>query len=98
MTSLFIVAYTILLFPTYLQRDLHLSPALVALPVVLQNATIFASSLLWGFVTERLGRRWAMIIPAIRRVCDNAVLGARPLGPDPLRLLCPGSRRQARPR
>jgi hypothetical protein len=41
MTSLFIVAYMILVFPTYLQRDLHLSPALVALPVMLQNAAIF---------------------------------------------------------
>ena len=74
MTSLFIVAYTILLFPTYLQRDLHLSPALVALPVMLQNVAVFLSSLLWGFVAERLGRRWAMIIPAIVGVRDNAVL------------------------
>jgi SHS family lactate transporter-like MFS transporter len=64
MASLFIVAYTILLFPTYLQRGLHLSPARVALPVMLQNAVVFSSSLLWGFVADRFGRRWAMIIPA----------------------------------
>jgi SHS family lactate transporter-like MFS transporter len=65
MTSLFIVAYTILMFPTYLQRDLHLSPGLVALPIMLQNVAVFSSSLLWGFVADRFGRLWALIIPAI---------------------------------
>ena len=36
----------------------------MALPVMLQNVAIFLSSLLWGFVAERFGRRWSMIIPA----------------------------------
>ena len=36
------------LFPSYLQKDLHLSPGLVALPILLQNAVLFVSSLGWG--------------------------------------------------
>ena len=38
MASAFIVGYSIGgMFPTYLQKDLQLSPALVALPVMLQS-------------------------------------------------------------
>jgi len=36
------------LFPTYLTKDLHLSPALVGLPLILTNATTFVASFLWG--------------------------------------------------
>jgi SHS family lactate transporter-like MFS transporter len=52
------------LFATHLQLDLHLSPALVALPIALANAAWFLSSLFWGWLGELIGRRWAMIIPA----------------------------------
>src|SRR5215471_1257753 len=43
MASAFVVGYSILaLFPTYLQKDLGLNAALVALPVFLQNFGVFS--------------------------------------------------------
>ncbi|MBV9826497.1 MAG: MFS transporter, partial [Alphaproteobacteria bacterium] len=66
MASGFVNNYSVVaLFPSYLQKDLHLSPALVALPVTLQNAAFFLASLGWGMISDRLGRRWAVMIPAI---------------------------------
>jgi MFS transporter, SHS family, lactate transporter len=66
MASGFVNNYSVVaLFPSYLQKDLHLSPGLVALPVTLQSAVFFISSLGWGLVSDRLGRRWAVMIPAI---------------------------------
>src|SRR6201998_2132207 len=52
------------LFATHLQLDLHLSPALVALPIALANTCFFLSSLFWGWLAERIGRRWGIIITA----------------------------------
>jgi len=66
MASAFVVGYSILaLFPTHLQKDLNLSPGLVALPVLLQNAMFFLSGPLWGWLADRVGRRVAIIIPAV---------------------------------
>jgi SHS family lactate transporter-like MFS transporter len=66
MASAFVVGYSIGgMFPSYLQRDLHLSPGFVALPVLLQSLVFFLSAALWGFVADRVGRRWAILIPAI---------------------------------
>ena len=66
MASGFVVGYSIGgLFPTYLQKDLHLSPGLVALPIMLQSVLFFVSGSAWGWVADRVGRRWAMILPAI---------------------------------
>jgi SHS family lactate transporter-like MFS transporter len=66
MASAFVTGYSILaLFPTHLQKDLALSPGLVALPVLLQNLVFFLSSPLWGWMADRIGRRWAIIIPAL---------------------------------
>jgi SHS family lactate transporter-like MFS transporter len=66
MSSAFILGYSIGgLFPTYLQKELHLSPGLVALPVMLQSVVFFLSGSLWGFAADRIGRRWAIIIPAL---------------------------------
>jgi len=66
MASAFVVGYSILaLFPTHLQKDLGLSAGLVALPVLLQNLVFFASGPLWGWAADRIGRRWAIIIPAL---------------------------------
>jgi MFS transporter, SHS family, lactate transporter len=65
MTSAFINNYSVVaLFPSYLQKELHLSPGLVALPVTLQNALFFLASLCWGWISDRFGRRWAVMIPA----------------------------------
>ncbi len=66
MASAFVVGYSILaLFPTYLQKDLGLSSGLVALPVLLQNLVFFLSGLFWGWAADRIGRRWAIVIPAL---------------------------------
>ena len=66
MASSFVVAYSITaMFATYLQKDLQLSPTLVALPVMLMSIGQFASGVGWGWVADRLGRRWAMILPAL---------------------------------
>src|SRR3954454_8375769 len=65
MASAFVIYYAnYALFATHLQLDLHLSPALVALPIALANACFFLSSLFWGWLAERIGRLWAIIIPA----------------------------------
>jgi SHS family lactate transporter-like MFS transporter len=65
MASAFVIYYAnYALFATHLQLDLKLSPALVALPIALANTCFFLSSLFWGWVAERIGRRWAIIIPA----------------------------------
>ena len=53
------------LFATHLQLDLKLSPALVALPIALANTLFFLSSPFWGWMGETIGRRWAIIIPAV---------------------------------
>ena len=55
MASNFVVAYS----------DLQLSPALVALPVMLMSIGQFGSGVAWGWVADRLGRRWAIILPAV---------------------------------
>ncbi len=65
MGSAFVIYYAnYALFATHLQLDLHLSPALVALPIAIANTLFFLSSIFWGWVGERLGRRWAIVIPA----------------------------------
>jgi MFS transporter, SHS family, lactate transporter len=66
MASGFVVYYSIFaLFATHLQKDLDLSPGLVSVPLMISNAATFAASFLWGWIADRLGRRWAMIIPAL---------------------------------
>jgi SHS family lactate transporter-like MFS transporter len=46
-------------------KDLHVDPAMVALPIALANAVAFLASGSWGWVADRAGRRWSMIIPAV---------------------------------
>jgi MFS transporter, SHS family, lactate transporter len=70
MISGFIVYYSInALFATHLQRDLHLSPAIVATPVALANLLAFLAMGFWGHLADRIGRRWSMIIPAAIAIC-----------------------------
>ena len=65
MASNFILYYSLTaLFATHLQKDLGLSPALVATPFLLFNLVGFVAMGFWGWVGDVLGRRWAMIIPA----------------------------------
>src|SRR6516165_8249945 len=66
MGSAFVIYYAnYALFATHLQLDLKLSPALVALPIALANTLFFLSSPFWGLMAETIGRRWAIIIPAV---------------------------------
>jgi MFS transporter, SHS family, lactate transporter len=66
MASAFVVGYSVGgLFPTYLQKDLHLHPGLVALPVMLQSIVFFLSGSGYGWLADRIGRRWAIIVPAL---------------------------------
>jgi len=66
MASGFVTYYTVFgLFATHLQKDLGFGPGTVALPIALANVATFIASCGWGFVADRLGRRWAMIIPAV---------------------------------
>lgn len=65
MASSFIVYYSVYgMFATHLQKDLQFTPALVATPIALANLMAFFASGFWGWVADRHGRRWAMIIPA----------------------------------
>lgn len=64
MASGFVIYYTVFgLFATHLQKDLHFSPEAVALPLALTNIATFFASGFWGWVSDRIGRRWGMIIP-----------------------------------
>ena len=65
MASGFVTYYTVFgLFATHLQKDLGFKPGDVALPIALANVATFFSSCFFGAVADKLGRRWAMIIPA----------------------------------
>jgi SHS family lactate transporter-like MFS transporter len=65
MASNFVVYYSIYaLFATHLQKDLNQSTAMVGQLLLWSNLIGFAAMSFWGWVAERLGRRWAMIIPA----------------------------------
>ena len=55
MASSFVVGYSIGgIVPDHLQKDLGLSPALVALPIMLQSMLFFLSAAAWGRVADRL--------------------------------------------
>jgi SHS family lactate transporter-like MFS transporter len=54
-------------------KDLHMSPAAVGWPPVFTNAATFIASFLWGGLSDKIGRRWAMIIPAILGFCITPV-------------------------
>lgn len=69
MASGFVTYYSVnALFATHLQKDLGLSPAMVATPIALANIAVFVASGWWGWLADRIGRRWAMIIPALLAV------------------------------
>jgi MFS transporter, SHS family, lactate transporter len=64
--SAFTVYYSIFgLFATYLTKELHLTAAQVGWPLAFSNGLTFIASFLWGSLTDKIGRRWAMIIPAM---------------------------------
>jgi SHS family lactate transporter-like MFS transporter len=64
--SAFTVYYSIFgLFATYMTRELHLTAAQVGWPLAFSNGLTFLASFLWGSLSDSIGRRWAMIIPAV---------------------------------
>jgi MFS transporter, SHS family, lactate transporter len=61
-----VVYYSIYgLFATWLQKDLKLAAAVVATPILLSNLALFVGQGFWGRVSDRIGRRWSIIIPAL---------------------------------
>jgi SHS family lactate transporter-like MFS transporter len=65
MASNFVLYYSLTaLFVPHLQKELGMSPAVAFWPVLAFNLVGFAAMGFWGWVGDRLGRRWAMIIPA----------------------------------
>lgn len=66
MAAAFCTYYSIwALFSTYLQKELSWTPAMVATPLFWANIVVVLGSGMWGIVADRLGRRWAIIIPAL---------------------------------
>jgi MFS transporter, SHS family, lactate transporter len=62
----FVAYYSVnALFATHLQKDLNLSPGLVATPIFFANLGLFVSTCIWGWWADRFGRRSAIIIPAL---------------------------------
>jgi SHS family lactate transporter-like MFS transporter len=66
MASGFVLYYSInVLFPTHLQVDLKLSPGAIGEIGVAANLIVFLSSIGWGWVADRYGRKVAQILPAL---------------------------------
>ena len=66
MASGFVLYYSInVLFPTHLQVDLKLSPGAIGEIGVAANLVVFLSSVGWGWVADRYGRKAAQILPAL---------------------------------
>jgi SHS family lactate transporter-like MFS transporter len=66
MASGFVTYYSVtVLFATHLQVDLKMSPGAIGQIGVAANLVTFLSSALWGWLADKIGRRAAMIIPAI---------------------------------
>ena len=62
----FVAYYSVnALFATHLQKDLHLAPGAVATPIFFANLGLFLSTCGWGWWSDRFGRRWSIIIPAL---------------------------------
>jgi MFS transporter, SHS family, lactate transporter len=64
MAANFVVYYSIWALPgTYLQKELGWTPAEVATPLFWGNMLVFLSSCFWGGISDKIGRRWALMIP-----------------------------------
>jgi SHS family lactate transporter-like MFS transporter len=62
----FILYYSVQgLFPTHLQKDLGLSPAMLATPIMIANVVVLLAAGFWGWVADRFSRRASMIVPGI---------------------------------
>ena len=62
----FVLYYSVqALFPTHLQKDLGLSPAMLAIPIMIANVVVLLAAGFWGWVADRFSRRLSMIIPGV---------------------------------
>jgi SHS family lactate transporter-like MFS transporter len=62
----FVLYYSIQgLFPTHLQKDLGLSPALLATPIIVANVVVLLAAGFWGWFADRYSRRMSLIIPGL---------------------------------
>jgi SHS family lactate transporter-like MFS transporter len=62
----FVLYYSVqALFPTHLQKDLGLSPAMLATPIMIANVVVLLAAGFWGWVADRFSRRVSMIIPGV---------------------------------
>src|SRR6266849_5379431 len=62
----FVLYYSVqALFPTHLQKDLGLSPAMLATPIMIANVVVLLAAGFWGWVADRYSRRLSMIVPGI---------------------------------
>ncbi len=52
------------LFASWLQKELQWPASSVAYPIALANLVAFFAMGFWGFVADKIGRRWAIVIPA----------------------------------
>ena len=58
MAAAFCVYYSIwALFSTYLQKELHWTPLMVATPLFWANIVVFLGNSLWGIAADKWGRR-----------------------------------------
>jgi len=64
MASNFVLYYSIwALFATHLQADLKLTTMGTAVPFMIANILSFLGMSWWGWTADKIGRRWAMMIP-----------------------------------
>ena len=62
----FVLYYSVqALFPTHLQKDLGLSPAMLAIPIMIANVVVLLAAGFWGWVADHFSRRLSMIIPGV---------------------------------
>jgi len=74
MASNFVLYYSIwALFATHLQADLKLTTMGTAVPFMIANILSFLGMSWWGWTADKIGRRWAMIIPATHRSPDRPI-------------------------
>jgi len=69
------------LFSTYLQKSLGWTSAMVAAPLFWANMALLVGAALWGVASDRIGRRAAIIMPAVIGIllCPVYLLSTDPL-------------------
>src|SRR6516162_1369430 len=62
----FVLYYSVQsMFPTHLQKDLGLSPALLATPIIVANIVVLLAAGFWGWFADRYGRRQSLMLPGL---------------------------------